>query len=82
MVKITPPKFHKEVPVAEAKAGDIVYFYSEKGGYRFGVLRQRRANSSPPTMTILPTGRHSVETVPASHVHNAFRDDLNAKETL
>lgn len=73
------PEFHLEVPVGDMQSGDVVFFRSDRGGYRIGILSRRMQRTC--MIDISRSGgvlgdrfRSRGESVPIANVAQAFRD--------
>ena len=72
------PLFHEEVSIDKIRAGDLVYFYSKIGGYRFGVVKKVTKKD----VSIVGNGRKQAEAVTRNNVSKVYRDVFVDKEKM
>lgn len=73
------PAFHKEIDKADARAGDYVWFYADRGGFRHGIVQ---GLSGTKYLMIKAEGRLKAEKVPRTRVDNVYRDIFVEKEKI
>ncbi len=71
------PAFHEEVPVGEVRRGDLVSFYSTKGGQRLGTCSDtKRMTIMVRRNTASGPGLGKEETVAKASIQNVWRDSV------
>lgn len=76
-------QFHnKEIPITQAQPGDMLYYFSDLGGYRYGTMAERTRSMRKTQTRILRAGGTTHEIVATSKVKKAFTDPWKDKEKI
>jgi hypothetical protein len=77
--KTRDPEFHKEIEKEDARVGDFVWFYSDRGGFRHGIVKSIESRTH---ISVRAEGRARAERVPLTKVDNVYRDIFVEKERI